>query len=110
VISEFLKEEHEGSTLQLVKSRVGEEVLELSPSLWSCVVGASKEGAIPVLHIGYRHLEEMSRGSSTHELMRLRIVKGDFGYKGLTVGSLWTEIPKSQSPEKYRAEQSSEKS
>jgi hypothetical protein len=69
VISEFAKEEHEGSTLQLAKSQVGEEVLALSPSLWSCVAGTSEEGAIPVSHLGYRCLEEMSRGSSTHELV-----------------------------------------
>jgi hypothetical protein len=85
-------------------------VLALSPSLRSCVVGASEEGAIPVSHLGYRRLEEMSRGSSTHELARSRVAKGDFGYKGLTVGSSWTEILKSRSPEKYRVEQSSEKS
>jgi hypothetical protein len=75
-ISEFAKEEHEGSTLQLVKSRVGEEVLALIPSLRSCVAGASKEGAILVSYLRYRCLEEMSRGSLTHELARLQVAKG----------------------------------
>jgi hypothetical protein len=59
-----------------VKSRVGEEVIALSPSLWSCVEGTSEEGAIPTSHLGYRYLEEMSQGSSTHELARSRVVKG----------------------------------
>jgi hypothetical protein len=76
MILEFAKEEHEVSTLQLAKSRVGEEVLSLSPSLRSCVVGASKEGAIPISHLRYRCLEEMSRGSSTHKLARSRVAKG----------------------------------
>jgi hypothetical protein len=48
----------------------------LRPRLWSCVVDASEEGAIPMSHLGYRQLEEMSRGSSTHELARLRVAKG----------------------------------
>jgi hypothetical protein len=51
-------------------------VLALSPSLHSCVAGASEEGAIPVLHLGYQRLEEMSRGSSTHELARSQVAKG----------------------------------
>jgi hypothetical protein len=76
MISEFTKEEHEGSTLQLAKSRVGEEVLALSPSLRSCVAGASEKGAIPISHLEYQRLEEMSRGSSTHELARSRVAKG----------------------------------
>jgi hypothetical protein len=57
-------------------SRVDKEVLGLSPSLRSCVAGASEEGAIPVSHLGYQCLEEMSQGSSTHELARSQVVKG----------------------------------
>jgi hypothetical protein len=34
------------------------EVIKLSPSLRLYVASASEEGAIPVSHIGYRHLEE----------------------------------------------------
>jgi hypothetical protein len=69
-------------------------VLALSPILWSCVVGTSEEGAIPVSHLGYQRLEEMSRGFSTHELARSRVAKGDLGYESLTIGSSWTKIPK----------------
>jgi hypothetical protein len=50
--------------------------LRLRPRLRSCVADASEEVAIPVSHLGYRRLEEMSRGSSTHELARLRVAKG----------------------------------
>jgi hypothetical protein len=49
-----------------------EEVLSLIPSLRSCVAGASEEGAIHVSHLGYRCLEEMSRGYLTHELLQDR--------------------------------------
>jgi hypothetical protein len=50
-------------------------VLALSPRLRSCVADASEEGGIPVSHLGYRRLEEMSRGSSTHELVRSQVEK-----------------------------------
>jgi hypothetical protein len=76
MILKFAKEETEGSTVQIANSGVGEEVITLSRSLHSCVEGASKEGDIPVSHLGYRRLEGMNRGSLTHELTRSKVVKG----------------------------------
>jgi hypothetical protein len=58
-------------------------VLALNPSLQLYVAGASEEGAIPVLYLGNRHLEEEElRVFDSRTREDRKVVKGAFGYEG----------------------------
>jgi hypothetical protein len=64
----FIKEEYEGSTLQLMKSQDASSA-SVYPSLQLYVVGTSEEGAIPVSHFGYRRLEKEESRALTLQLV-----------------------------------------
>jgi hypothetical protein len=72
----FAKEEHEGSTLQLVNSRVASSAKHLALAggyAWKVITRRSHTH-IAFLGIGIGR--KRSRGSSTHELARSRVAEG----------------------------------
>jgi hypothetical protein len=51
-------------------------VLALIPSRWLCVEGTNKEDPYPYRILGIGVWRKRSQGSSTHKLMRSRVMKG----------------------------------